>query len=78
MNFLNKITGTAPTPYQNPFQKDNFVKANIYIYSGKGGFLQGIGGAISFENGNSSGEQKFNATSLEDLFVQMKAFTDAL
>lgn len=74
---LTSGIGPKPILYTDPFKKESFASAAIYI-----GFHSknpmSYRGRISFLKGDTQGEQSFNADDLPSLVQKMEAFMQSL
>lgn len=74
---LTSGTGSKPKLYRDPFKKEAFDSAVIYI-----GFHSknpmSYKGKISFQRGDTQGEQSFHADDLPGLVQKMEAFMQSL
>lgn len=69
---------SLPSDFNNPFNKQNIE--SIYV-SFRRGILSGkwnAYGSIEFKNGNTSGEQKFEGETFDEVVVKIKAFLGEL
>ena len=69
---------SLPSGLNNPFNKQNIE--SIYV-SFRRGILTGkwnAYGSIEFKNGNTSGEQKFEGETFDEVVVKIKAFLGEL
>lgn len=65
----------------NPFNKNKIKR--IYVSFSKSSWTSDNGkwfanGSIEFQNGNTSGEQKFDGETFDDVVLQMKAVINQL
>lgn len=81
MNLLFGKEKSKIAPYLNPFGKDCFQNAHIFIRKKQYGPRRGtivVSGSIEFKNGGTEGKQRFDADDFEGLIAKMKAFIDEL
>lgn len=68
----------ALADFKDPFSSDKIIKLSTYcskdIFTGDWIYR----GTIGFQNGNTEGEQKFQASSLAELLKKMEAFVQEL
>ena len=77
MEFFN-FNGKELIDFNDPFKKENTTSIHIYCYP-KDSYDKFIWkGFVEFSNGNTKGEQKFQAKNIGDLLYKMKTFIDAL
>ena len=68
----------APSIIDNPFTKEGVCK--IYMFAIKNSWCNrwSFTGSVEFENGNTRGEQKFEASSLGELYLKIGQFCMSL
>jgi hypothetical protein len=68
-----------PTALNDPFQKDKWNRIFLYIWNADK-FNEKIRyqADVKFQNGNTKGEQSFNADDFKDLINQVEAFMKSL
>lgn len=69
---------SLPSDLNNPFNKRNIE--SVYV-SFRRGILSGnwnAYGSVEFKNGNTSGEQKFEGATFDEVVIKIKAFLDEL
>lgn len=73
---IDVFNGELPSVIQNPFKLEcvTEIHMNYYLSWGRPRF----NGSVGFENGNTTGEQKFVADNFVDLFCKIKQFCDEL
>ena len=76
---MNKLLGdtSALANMTNPFKLSCIVKIGINYYRDFFNLSKFIG-SISFMNGNTKGEQRFEGKSLVDVLMQIQTFCDSL
>lgn len=74
---MNELFGNIPSIVKNPFNKTSIKSINLTTNKGIFGNIY-YNAYISFENGNTRGEQKFECTDLADAFIKAKEFCEQL
>lgn len=78
MNLTETLRHEDVSPFKDPFNKESLTNVFIHIrkssYSGKVEFSA----TVRFENGNTIGEQNFEAEDFPGLLAQIQQFADSL
>lgn len=64
---------TLPSVINDPFKKTKVVKFTTWCAKSILNDSWTYSGSLYFENGNTTGEQKFSGTSFDDVVSQMKS-----
>lgn len=75
-DLANEVINCEVSPINNPFNKD--CVTCIMMVARKNSFGTSIYANISFNNGDTSGEQKITAESLPALFDKVQSFIKTL
>lgn len=79
MNTMTQdLKDSAASVLNDPFNKGSMVKLSTFCSKSlfDGGWS--YSGTVGFKNGNTEGEQKFKADSLNALLIKMQAFVETL
>ena len=79
-NYLSTIFGEENRPstiIQNPFKKECIQHIYLSAFKWSSGTIE-IEGKVKFQQGNTRGEQKFNANSFPELFMMIQQFCETL
>lgn len=78
MNSLNLGSNNVPSVIMDPFDHGNIRAITVYVRDlfGKGEFKYSA--RIEFNNGNTSGEQRIEGDSFEDVVSQIRQLVDSL
>lgn len=72
-------TSLAKSPdLKDPFKKDSIRKVQVVFQDFWSNGVWKADGYIDFKEGNTSGQQKFDGTSIEDVLEKMAAFVKTL
>lgn len=63
---------------QNPFNKNKIVRLFVFYHKNIFNDTWSASGSIEFESGNTKGEQKFEASTFDEVVIQMKACINQL
>ena len=71
-------TSSVPSSLQNPFAYDKVESMFIYMQKGLFDGKFKFTGSVSFTNGSTKGEQKFQGTDIMDVVKQIYSFLEEL
>lgn len=78
MNTMTQdLKDSAASVLNDPFSKNCMVGLSTYCSVGIGGQWS-YTGRVAFKNGDTEGEQRFKADSLNALLIKMQAFVETL
>ena len=81
-NTLEKIMGTKRTAVSglnDPFKKECLKDISIFAHRSMfDPYHFSFSGTVGFQNGNTNGEQKFEGSSLDDIYNQIYEFCENL
>ena len=77
-NLLGNGGNQLPAEINNPFSMEHIEKISMYCSKDMFGDGFSIRGYVEFKNGETKGEQKFEAGSLGELFVKIHGFCERL
>ena len=63
---------------KDPFKKDNIERVRLTMYKGCLSGKMRFDGSVEFRNGNTLGEQEFEAKDWQDLANQVERFIESL
>lgn len=69
---------TELTDLKDPFQKDKIIHMHMHVLKGLLTNKFSVSGAIKFKNGNTNGEQEFQAETFAGLLQKMQEFLNSL
>lgn len=78
MLFLNFGNKKLPTTIQNPFDKKGIISIHVYFDDFWNNGNWKASGRVKFKNGETTGEQKFEGRSFDDVVSQIKTMIDNL
>jgi len=73
IDIKNIFENSSLSVIKDPFEFNNIKEISTYSYMGIMGDWKHTG-KVRFQNGNTLGEQKFQGSSIDDVFVLIKQF----
>jgi hypothetical protein len=73
IDIKNIFENSSLSVIKDPFEFDNIREISTHSFIGFSGDWKHMG-KVKFQNGNTLGEQKFEGSSIDDVFVLIKQF----